>query len=146
MIARHAFPNSSDDVSEHFDPYRAARMIKGPLSFRLALGLSQADMGRRLGRFTGKKAYTRSTLCDWERIERGQRQPLKYRMTDRAREAYRQILSELVEHSAGGRLSLRAHMGVRVWRFELWATCKCGRAFRLRRARQVRCAVCLRFR
>lgn len=138
------FPNSLEDVSKHFSPIGLSKTVTGPLSLRLMLGISQAQLGRLLSRYTGKKSPTRSTVSLWERIERGQSLPVKYQMTDATRGAYARLIADLVAlHD--DRLTLRARLGKRSWSFVIRAHCKnCQRSFTVTKARAVNCPTCIR--
>ena len=110
--------------------------------------MSQPQMGKWLGYYRTEKrrgeSFQKTTLSDWERIERGVRQPLKYAMTDQGRAAYRGLLAAVVELAGGGRYRLVARMGPRRWTMALEADCtECGKPFKPRRAVQVRCARCI---
>lgn len=115
------------------------KCIKGPLSLRRALGLSQSEIGRLLARYISKGEYSQPTISNWERPERGVRMPAALEMTDAARTAYRQLLAELLQ-AVNGRYHLRAQMGRRRWRFQLLADCvACGRPFLMRRSNEIHC-------
>jgi hypothetical protein len=134
-----------EDISNAFGSLRALESIKGPLSYRLALGVSQAALGRLLGHYLPDRYYTQPTIATWERVERHVALPARYAMTDKARGAYRQLLADVVELAGGGKLRLRASMGQRVWHFGLERDCvQCGRPFRMRRSDAARCRRCLR--
>lgn len=145
------FPNSLEEFSKHFDAIRAVKTIKGPLSLRQALifgkdqAVSQAGIGRLLAPYLGGKTFTRSTVSLWERAERGQRLPAKYRMTAKARDAYRRLLVDVVALASDGRLQLRAKLGPRVWSFAVVASCRsCAKTFEVARSKQVNCPRCIR--
>jgi len=145
MISDKPIPNSLDVISKQFLINHSVARITGPLSLRLALGLSQPDMGKLLGGYSKKRSYTRSTISLWERVERGERLPVRYAMTAKGREAYRQLLAEAVVHFSDGRYLLKARMGQRVWHFELEAQCpRCGRLFHTQRWGIRRCIYCRR--
>lgn len=143
-VPEHAFPNSLEAISKHFALFQPLKRIRGPLTLREALGVSQAEVGKLLAHYTGGREYVRSTVSLWERVERGVRLPAKYAMNDRAREAYRLLMRDVVELAGEGRYQIRATMGARRWRFELLATCSnCEKWFAVKRAGQVRCARCI---
>src|SRR5579859_5341493 len=106
-----SLPNSLEEVSKHFSTHQMPKRIRGPLSLREALGLTQNAMGLALGHYTGKGSYTRSTVSTWERVERGLPLAERYAMTEKGREAYRQLLADLVEEVSEGRYRLVAEMG-----------------------------------
>lgn len=144
-VSERSFPNSLEAISKHFGVLQALKSIRGPLSLRRALAISQAEAGELLSHYLPGRNYTRGTIATWERSERGVSLPVRYAMTDKAREAYRQLLVDVVELAGGGRLRLRASMGARVWRFELERDCvSCGRPFRMQRSTAARCRRCVR--
>ena len=130
MSSEQPVPNSVERVSKHFELNRSVARIYGPLSLREALGLSQAEMGKALGHYTGKKGYTRATICVWERVERETRLPMRYAMTEQTRAAYRRLLADVVEDVSRHEYWVAANMGRRVWHFKLAAACAvCGTKF-----------------
>lgn len=142
------FPNGLERVTKHLGLFASIKSIKGPLSARAALGVSQPEMGKWLGYYRREKRagerFQKTTLSLWERVERGTRQPVKYAMTDQGRVAYRALLADVVELAGGGRYRLAAHLGPRRWSCALEADCaNCGKPFKLRRAAQVRCGRCI---
>lgn len=140
-----SFPNSLEDISKHFALFQPLKRITGPLSYRDAVGVSQSKLGELLAHYTGGREYQRAIISIWERVERGVRLPAKYAMTARTRQAYRQLLADVIERAGAGRYRLRARMGPRRWRFQLEADCvQCARPFVLSRAGQVRCRRCIR--
>jgi transcriptional regulator with XRE-family HTH domain len=135
-----AFQMAFDRVSNANRLVSTLKCIKGPLSLRRMLGLSQSQVGRLLGRYTGKGEYTQPTISNWERPERGVRMPAALEMTDAARSAYRSLLADVLQQSSDGRYHLRARLGRRRWRFRLEVDCAvCGRPFLPERADIVRC-------
>lgn len=144
-VSERSFPNSLEDISKHFGLLQAVVGIKGPLSLRRALGVSQAVMGGLLGHYLPGRDYTRGTIATWERSERHVALPARYAMTDKTRGAYHQLLADVVELAGGGKFRLRASMGQRVWHFSLERNCvQCGRPFHMRRSDAARCRRCLR--
>lgn len=139
-----AFPKGLDDISKCFGLTQTLVRIKGPRSLRLALEVSQPELGRLLGFYLGGHAYSAATIATWERIERQVRLPERYAMTDKTRGGYRQLLADVIELAGSGRFRLRARMGPRVWRFGLERDCgQCGRPFIMRRSDAVRCRRCV---
>jgi hypothetical protein len=144
-VSERSFPNSLEDISKHFGLLQALVSIKGPLSLRRALGVSQAAMGELLGHYLPDRNYTRGTIATWERSERHVALPARYAMTDKARGAYHQLLADVVHLAGAGKFRLKASMGQRVWHFKLERDCvSCGRPFRMRRSDAARCRRCLR--
>ncbi len=144
-VSERSFPDSLEAISRHFGLLQALNAIKGPLSLRRALGVSQAAMGQLLGHYLPDRNYTRGTITTWERSERHVLLPARYAMTDKARGAYHQLLADVVELAGGGKFRLRASMGPRVWKFSLVRDCvSCGRPFQMRRSDAARCRRCLR--
>lgn len=132
-----------EDISKHLSVLRVLKSTCGPLSLRRALRLSQAELGRLLGKYGQHRPYTPETLSLWERPERAVAMPRKYQMADRARLAYWEILVHLVQLRAGDRYRLRGRQGPRRWRFQLEGDCaNCRRPFRVRRAGARRCGRC----
>lgn len=143
VVPEKAFPNGLEDISKHFGLNQALARIKGPLSLRSALELSQPRLARLLGFYLGH-AYSRATIATWERVERGVRLPARYAMTDKVRAAYGQLLADVVELAGQGQLRVCMRLGPRRWRFHLERDCaNCGRAFVPRRSNQVHCQRCI---
>lgn len=148
---RPSLPNSLDDVSKHFATLQALKSISGPLTLRQALifgkgqTVSQEGIARLLAPYLGGKTFTRSTVSLWERAERGQRLPAKYRMTSATRDAYRRLLADVVALASDGRFQLKARLGPRVWAFAVVATCRsCQKPYTVARSKQVNCPRCIR--
>jgi len=138
------------EISRHFAPIPALKKIRGPRSLRRLLRdasgqrLSQAQLGALLGHFN-RRGYTGGTLSNWERAERRRRLPRRYIMADKARAAYRALLTALVTHASNGRLEVRARLGKRVWHVHVVGHCRrCERPFRPRSIRAVHCWQCVR--
>lgn len=144
-VPEQQFPIILDEISKTFGLKSALRGIQGPLTYRQAMGVSAKTLGQWLAYYTERKAPTPNALYVWERVERGVSLPHKYAMTPRTRQAYRQLLADVIERAGAGRYRLRARMGPRRWRFQLEADCvQCARPFVLTRAGQVRCRRCIR--
>jgi transcriptional regulator with XRE-family HTH domain len=126
-------------------PVPLLRRMRDARSTRLLLGMSLAQMGEQLGQVHpnghGQKPYAKQSVSQWE--NRGGRK--RYRMTDYTREAYRIVVSETIAQATGGRVRVRARLGVRVWRFEAQASCvDCGKEFMMGRSNAKRCRRCRR--
>ena len=134
-------------------PVPLLRRMQNARSTRLALGLSLAEMGERLGQVHpdpvprgtngghGQKPYTKQSVSQWE--NRGRRK--KYRMTDYTREAYHRVVSERIAQATDGRVHVHARIGVRTWLFEARANCvRCGKEFVMGRSNQKRCWKCIK--
>lgn len=147
VLERH-FPNGLERVTKRFGLLGSVKSIKGPLSARTALGVSQPQMGKWLGYYRKEKrageSFQKTTLSLWERVERGTRQPVRYAMTDQGRVAYRALLAAVVELAGDGRYRLACVMGPRRWHCALETDCAdCRKPFKLARAGQVRCKRCI---
>lgn len=124
-------------------PQPLARLSKiaDPETFRLYLRLgSLSQLGCALGRVHpnghGGRPFDKSTVLRWETRERVP--------TPETLEAYRRIAQEVMADATAGRAVIRAHFGVRRWKFTAFAVCACGREFRLESVRQVQCHRCTR--
>lgn len=141
----HTIPNSVVEVSKQIERLGMVKCIAGPLTFRRALGLSQAELGQLLAHYTHKQAYTRSTISVWERVERGVRLPGRYAMTPKTRQAYALLLADVVQVASDGRYFVNARLGARRWHVRLAGQCRqCGRGFTVPRVGVVRCPRCQR--
>lgn len=132
-----------DQVSNHFDPFKLVKVGIGPYAVRKrVLGVKGPAMARLLSIYRGPgDSYKRQVIYTWENPERGQPLPPKRQMSERARECYRRLLSDLVEAKLGGRFQLVARLGKSAWRFKLVGQCRvCGRPFEPQRRTDVHCA------
>ena len=110
--------------------------ITGPLEARIALGMSQREIGIELGNVhpNGRygKPFTRSTVCHWEHDKT---------ITGDTQAAYLVLLRRWLTEKTRGRMDVRIRFGRR-WRLVPMLICECGRPFRLRRVTDKRCKRC----
>lgn len=134
-------------------PIPLLKRMRDARSTRLALRLSLAQMGERLGAVHpnpvlrgangghGGKPYAKQTVSQWE--NRGSRK--KYRMTDETREAYVRVVQAVVAQRSHRALRVRATLGRRAWRFDALTACAgCGAEFVMQRSNARRCEQCRR--
>lgn len=113
----------SDAISEHLTASKLAKRVKGTLSLRKALRLSQSKFAAVIAPYTGR-TYGRSALSNWERAEK--RKPLprgywkKLAPPKKVREAMQRFVADLVCVVSRGRWCARVS-GVRHWRVRLIA-------------------------
>lgn len=115
-------------------------LLNGPKAIRQWLGISQAEMGDLLrahdqvGR-SGRQ-FRRSTISIWENPRPGAR----WQMGADVPELYAAVVSDAIEGQSHQRITTRATLGKRRWRFEALGVCKvCARRFKIDRINQTKC-------
>lgn len=116
------------------------RPIHDPRSLRLALGLSQTEMGAALHAahpcpHFKDRPIRQATISMWESGRGG-----RWRMTADTREAYRRVLAEFIQRQTLLGFQVRIS-GVDRWSVELLRHCQiCQRPFIMERSNQTKCA------
>lgn len=91
--------------------------ISDPLGARLAIGLSQAEMGIVLS--VWGRTYQRSTICKWEQVGITQSKKNPHKITSKGRRAYREFLNLIVKIVAGKDYYIKSRMWRGPWKIEI---------------------------
>jgi hypothetical protein len=138
-VVQYVFP-----VRKPLDAGRLIRVLKsicGPRELRLAIGLSQSEMGHALYSVHPSPKFQQpvkqATISMWESGRGG-----KWRMTVKTQAAYRHVLQEIVQRDTRQPITIRIK-GRRHWTVQAMRPCAtCGREFTLEHSRQNKCKRC----
>lgn len=98
--------------------WQAVHTIIGPREMRAWLELSESEIGLALEPFSGK-LYIRSTISSWEKYSTTQSKTNPYKISRRARRAYRALFRALVFIKYGPGYYIKARMWRGPWRLEI---------------------------
>ena len=118
-------------------PLHSLASIYDPITCREQFGLSLSEMGELLGECHpnghGGQPFHRSTV--WH-IERGRA------MSKETREAYALAVDRIIRERTGGRVTVKAQLFKRRWKFRAFAVCPCGREYKATDLRVHHCPRC----